>query len=134
MGNEQQSVYSALIVDDNIDNRQLFCAALGSVDYKTSVARDGVEALSILATQPFDLIVLDLQMPLVSGSTVLKSIRLNPIHERAAVIVATANSHMAVVDVQDLADYVLYKPLDIREFIRLAERLKGTFRPLPATT
>jgi CheY-like chemotaxis protein len=119
---------SALIVDDNHFNREIFRIALQAAGYQTAEARDGVEAQAVLETRQFDLAVLDLQMPLIGGAIVLKNLRLNPVHTRMVVIVATANPHMAVGDVQSLADYVLYKPIDIHEFARLVARLKDRAR------
>jgi CheY-like chemotaxis protein len=115
---------SALIVDDNDFNREIFRIALEAADYYVTEAANGVEALVSLQSRTFDLTILDLQMPLVDGITVLKNLRFSPIHSNMVVIIATANPHMAVGDVQALADYVLYKPIDIHEFARLVERLK----------
>jgi len=125
MNIDAYTVCSALIVDDNQFNREIFRLSLKAVGYETTEACNGAEALALLETRSFSLIVLDLQMPLVNGETVLKCVRSNPAHARSNIIVATANPHMAVQDIQSLADYVVYKPMDVREFARLAERLKG---------
>ncbi len=130
--NHTEAASSALIVDDNQFNREIFRLSLKSAGYETTEACNGAEALLVLEARSFGLIVLDLQMPLVNGATVLQSLRSNPAHADTHVIVATANHHMAVQDVQSLADYVVYKPMDIHEFTRLVARLKGSTRIMPA--
>jgi CheY-like chemotaxis protein len=121
-------IASALIVDDNQFNREIFRLSLKAAGYETTEVGNGAEALALLDTRTFSLIVLDLQMPLVDGATVLRNLRSNPAHASTHIIVATANPHMAVQDIQLLADYVVYKPMDVHEFARLAGRLKGTVR------
>jgi CheY-like chemotaxis protein len=126
VGNDVARLHTALIVDDNSFNREIFQLALEAAGYETTQARNGTEALVVLEARRFDLAVLDLQMPFVNGVVVLQRVRSNPVHARMKVIVATANPHMAIQDVQNLADYVMYKPIDIHEFASLAGRLKKT--------
>ncbi len=118
-------MYSALIVDDIDFNREIFRIALDAAGYETTEAANGTEALALLDTRSFNLTILDLQMPFVSGAVVLRSLRANPMHANMIVIIATANPHMAVADVESLADYVMHKPIDIHEFAMLVERLKA---------
>jgi hypothetical protein len=47
------------------------------------------------------------------------------------VIVATANAQMVLEDVNAQADYVIYKPLEIRDFIQLVKRLRADAQPNP---
>ncbi len=124
MNNCPNPVESALIVDDNRFNREIFRIALDSASYQTTEASNGAEAIALLETKAFHLAVLDLQMPFVDGVTVLKTLRLSPLNAKMIVIVATANPHMATAEVHSLADYVLNKPIDIQEFARLVKRLK----------
>jgi len=114
---------SALVVDDNDDNRELFRLALEMAGFDASEASSGARALAILDNRTFDVMVLDLQMPHVNGETVLRKVRSNAKHESMRVVIATANAHMALIEVEALADYVVYKPVDLREFILLVRRL-----------
>src|SRR4051794_3457737 len=106
MDTQSEVLNSALVIDDNEFNREIFRLALESADYTVEEVRNGVEALDVLSRRRFDLAVLDLQMPFLNGAAVLQAVRLDPIHGRMKVIVATANPHMAMDDVQELADYV----------------------------
>jgi CheY-like chemotaxis protein len=131
MTDNLEPMHSALIVDDNNFNREIFRIALAAAGYQSTEASNGVEALAILETRQFDLAVLDLQMPLVGGATVLKNLRFTPHHAKMVVIVATANPHMAVGEVESLADCVLLKPIDIHEFARLVARFRDGLRAAP---
>jgi len=67
--------YRALIVDDIDSNRILLDEMLQSVGFKTLSTSSGKEALVLVASQEFDIILLDLNMPIISGEEVLKVIR-----------------------------------------------------------
>lgn len=64
-----------LIVEDEPDIQELLRAYLRDAGYRTAVAGDGVEALSLFAQQTFDLILLDLMLPKVDGFGVCELIR-----------------------------------------------------------
>ncbi len=68
--------YSILIVDDEQSVVFLLKEELSEIEkYDITVAYDGAEAINILQSQPFDLVLLDVKMPRVSGIEVLKYIR-----------------------------------------------------------
>ena len=64
-----------LIVEDEPDIQELLRAYLRDAGYRTAVAGDGVEALSLFAQQTFDLILLDLMLPKIDGVGVCELIR-----------------------------------------------------------
>lgn len=115
---------TALIVDDNQDNRNVFRAALEIAGYQVREAENGQAGLVILETETFDLLTLDLQMPLVSGETVLRAVRPRPMHSSMQIVVVTANPHMETTYISEAADHVMFKPIDIRQFIDFAKRLQ----------
>ncbi len=117
-------IHTALVVDDNFYNRQIFHIALESVGYTVSESEDGAKSTSILGGKTFDLLILDLQMPAMDGRSVLRIVRSNPLHKDMRIIVVTANAHMATEDIDDMADYVMHKPIDVVEFSEFVRRLK----------
>lgn len=121
---ESSTVPAALIIDDNFYNRHIFHIALEAVGYQVVETEDGIAGLSTLETQPFHLLVLDLQMPVMDGRAVLNKLRTQDRYRDMHIIVVTANAHMATSDIDDLADYVMYKPIDVQEFSEFARRLK----------
>ncbi len=117
---------TALIVDDNFHNRNIFKIALESVGYDVKESEDGLEGVAMLENCTFDLLILDLQMPNMDGRKVLRKVKAQTIHSKMKVIIVTANAHMATSDVDDLADYIMYKPIDVLEFSGFAKRLQQT--------
>lgn len=114
---------SALVVDDNFYNRDLCKLALEHAGYLVSEAESGQEAIQILKTRTFDLLVLDLAMPGGNGIDVISEISHAPQHEAMAIIVMTANPHMATEEVEMQVEFVLCKPIDVQVFTRFAQRL-----------
>ncbi len=114
---------TALIVDDNYFNRDLCALALGHVGYQVMQAENGLEAVNLLQAHKFDLLILDLEMPELDGRGVMREIQTSHEHDMMSIIVMTANAHMATDEVDMSVDFVIYKPIDVNEFSRLAERL-----------
>ena len=56
-----------LVAEDNDTVREFIRRALESVSFEVAVAKDGQEALEILAQQSFDVLVTDIVMPVVDG-------------------------------------------------------------------
>jgi CheY-like chemotaxis protein len=79
-----------LFVDDVSDTRHLFSMVFVLEGHRTMTASGGWEALELLQQQVFDVVVLDLDMPQVSGWQVLEVIRQSPLHQSVPVILFTA--------------------------------------------
>lgn len=114
---------TALVADDNYFNRDLCRLALETAGYHVVDAEDGKSALEALQGYPFDLLVLDLAMPELTGIEVLHSLVSRTPSKPMTMVVMTANPHMATEEVQDMADFVFYKPIDVLAFTSLARRL-----------
>ncbi len=79
-----------LVVDDDPDIRDLIQAILEAVGHEIALAADGQEALNKLRRKAYDLVVLDIMMPTMSGYEVLEQIRAMPSRASTPVIVVTA--------------------------------------------
>lgn len=87
MSKETQNI---LVVDDNADNLELLSRRLEKKGYTTVCADSGRAALDLLQQQPFDLVLLDIMMPEISGIDVLKVVREKHSMAELPVIMATA--------------------------------------------
>ena len=105
---------SLLVIDDHEPNREVLSHILRQRGYTVAVAADGVEALTLVDQQPFDLVLLDVEMPGMSGLEVLGQIR--PRHSRTHLPVIMVTARSAGEDVVEAFrlganDYVT-KPVD----------------------
>lgn len=64
-----------LVVDDNEVNRDLLARRLQRQGHAVSVAEDGFQALELMRSAPFDLVLLDIMMPLMNGYQVLENLK-----------------------------------------------------------
>ena len=64
-----------LIVEDEPDIQELLCAYLRNAGYAPFIAGDGVAALTLFQSQPFDLVLLDIMLPKIDGFGVCEMIR-----------------------------------------------------------
>lgn len=64
-----------LIVDDDEDVRQLFCDMITQMGFHASAVGSGVAALQQLKTATFDLVILDMRIPDMSGLEIFKALR-----------------------------------------------------------
>ncbi len=105
---------SLLVVDDNPMNRDMLARRLARRGYTVAVAADGQEALTMIEAQQFDLVLLDIMMPGISGLDVLKSLRQRYSVTDLPVIMATAKdqSEDIVAALQLGANDYVTKPLD----------------------
>ena len=64
-----------LVVDDVPQNTELVCVVMGRHGHQLTVAHDGREALARYAEQPFDVVLMDVQMPVMDGLSACRAIR-----------------------------------------------------------
>ena len=84
-----------MLVEDNADDAELALWALGEVGLKdVQVAWDGAQALRVLQEDAgFDLVLLDLRLPLVDGLEVLARLRSSPALKHLAVVILTSSEN-----------------------------------------
>jgi len=85
------SKYKILVVDDANENVRLLVAILTKVGYQVSSANDGIEALEKVQQDSYDLILLDIMMPVMNGIGVCKYLKKYPSTASIPVVFLTAS-------------------------------------------
>jgi two-component system cell cycle response regulator DivK len=67
-----------LVVEDQADNRQIIRDMLAPTDYEITEAENGEDALAVIAKQRPDLILMDIQLPIMDGYTATSQIKADP--------------------------------------------------------
>lgn len=122
----------ALIVEDDRIIADIFSRVLKAGGYETTVIDDGQAALDALAEMTPHVVVLDLNLPTVSGVRILNHMRKDARLEKTWVILATANAIQAASIDDDSDDYLfkLLKPISVEQLLRLASVLKASLENL----
>ncbi len=81
--------YSILVVDDAVTTRELERQILEAAGYKAEVASDGNEALLKIKTSNYDLVVSDVQMPVMNGLQMVRELRKDEEYKELPVILVT---------------------------------------------
>ena len=115
-----------LVVEDDAATHQLVCKVLESAGISTVSAMDGIEALSLIRREPFDLILLDLGLPGLHGLEVLK--HLQDLGSRTKVIVMTGDNAPETVlkAVQRQACRYVVKPIAMKALMELVQEELAT--------
>jgi CheY-like chemotaxis protein len=127
--------FQVLIVDDNEANRDMLARRLHRKDFNLSMAIDGREALSMIQTNLYDLILLDIMMPEIDGYAVLKYLKEDSRLRDIPVIMISAVEEMdSVMKCMEIgAEDYLTKPFD-PEMLKAAVRRCLPDREKPSST
>jgi DNA-binding response OmpR family regulator len=119
----------ALIIEDDQDLSFIFAEALRTAGFDAEIIRDGQTAMSRLAHSRPEVVVLDLHLPHVAGTDILKCIRETAHLKNVRVVVATADARLAE-QTDRQADFVLIKPISFSLLRDLAVRLWANIKPV----
>jgi DNA-binding NtrC family response regulator len=115
-----------LVVDDEAALRSIVCAELQEIGYDVSTAEDGDEALAILQSKHFDLILLDNQMQRVDGVTVLKRVRSDYPETKVIMVTGSTDVPLAVDEATRAPEETVIKPFGIAELVESIKRILET--------
>lgn len=79
-----------LVVEDQPDNRKIIRDMLAGTDYEITEAENGEEALASIAKQRPDLILMDIQLPVMDGYTATRRIKTDPALRSIPIIAVTS--------------------------------------------
>jgi DNA-binding response OmpR family regulator len=112
----------AFIVEDDPQIGKIFSISL-QADFETEIVIDGDTALARLAQIVPTIIILDLNLPTISGRDILQFIRADARLKNVSVIISTADERQAET-LQEYADIVLLKPVSPGQLRQIASRFK----------
>ncbi|MBO0929392.1 LytR/AlgR family response regulator transcription factor [Fibrella aquatilis] len=123
--------FRCLIVDDEPLARDLLTQFIGQLPSLTLVAScpDALSGLTVLHTEPVDLLFTDIKMPQVSGIELIRSLSKPP-----KVILTTAFSDYALDGFEVGAVDYLVKPFSFARFLRAIDRALGRAQPAESTS
>jgi len=130
-----------LLAEDNDINQQVALGLLESMGLEVTLAHNGVQALEWIEKRDFDVVLMDLHMPIMDGFTAGRKIRANPKFDQLPIIALTANAMvgdrercLAVgmnehspkpIDMEDLFD----KLFQLVDFDRIPKRNQSILPP-----
>ena len=112
-----------LVVDDEEGFRDGMADLLNMEGYDVSVARDAVEAVSMLPDFRPDVILLDLRMPLLDGEAFLRGIRGLPASSEVPVVLISAKEELRQIATRSGAAGYLSKPFEASQLLSMIERV-----------
>jgi len=128
----QQKPLHILLAEDNLINQKVALRMLERLGYRADVANNGLEVVSALERQPYDIILMDIQMPEMSGTEATQYIHQTwAPSERPYIIAMTANALTGDREyylANGMDDYVS-KPVRIEELAKSLDRSFARTRP-----
>ncbi len=127
----RQNAYRVLLVEDDETNRDIFLKHLWGEGYTVHIAENGKKAVEQFKRETYDLILMDLQMPIMDGYEATQQIRKwesDQHHSRTPIIALTAFSLKGDLEkvLKSGCDEYLLKPLKKKTLINKIESFLGT--------
>jgi signal transduction histidine kinase/DNA-binding response OmpR family regulator len=127
-----------LVAEDNVINQQVALSFLERLGYRADVAANGLEVMLSLRRQPYDVVLMDVQMPEMDGLEATRRIRQLSTSELAAaaqprIIAMTANARREDCDIclaAGMDDYVS-KPVQVEELVTALSKCRPRRRKAP---
>lgn len=111
-----------LVVDDDFDDLELTKGILEGSGYAVNTVPNGAEALDILGDKVFDLILLDIQMPTLSGYDLLRIMREKINHNAKMVYISIVPKKDVVIDE---VDGFVQKPFSKESLLNVVKQALG---------
>ncbi|HVR01067.1 MAG TPA: EAL domain-containing protein [Polyangia bacterium] len=117
-----------LLVDDEPAIARSLARILGAAGHVVSTARSGKEAVTLLASSTFDVVLSDIRMPGMDGLTLLREIRAKDLDVPVAFMTGSPALETVIAAMEHGAFRYLVKPVDGKEIVELVERASQLHR------
>ena len=116
-----------LVAEDNLPSRELMREVLETCGHEVIEAEDGQQALDKLATTEADLVLLDIQMPVLDGYAVVRRLRQTPRFASLKILALTAYAMQGDREkvLEAGFDGYLTKPIDIAKLTKEIQQFLG---------
>lgn len=125
-----------LVAEDNLVNQQVALHLLQRLGYRADVAGNGLEVLEAISRQPYDLVLMDMQMPEMDGLTATRQIcQMELGEERPRIIAMTANAMLGDRELcleAGMDDYIS-KPIRVQELVQALSKCQAVQALSPET-
>jgi CheY-like chemotaxis protein len=118
-----KDIKTVVAIDDNVQQLSEFKSILGS-KYDLRVVKSASEAISVLNREPADIVLLDIEMPNISGFEFLEDIRNIPSFREVPIIIISGNSGADFFEKvkNSTASGILTKPVKPESLIETIEK------------
>jgi CheY-like chemotaxis protein/anti-sigma regulatory factor (Ser/Thr protein kinase) len=116
-------MHRILVVEDDRATRHLLSGLLKAANFSVATAQDGANALRRLKTQSFDLMLLDIWMPRMTGLELLARLRDEPVRPKVVVMTSDDAPETLLQAVRDQAYQYLAKPVEPKALLELIRRV-----------
>ena len=120
-----------LLVEDDVDFATELCKSLREHQYTVDWVKNGIAALSAIQSEHFDLLVLDIKLPKLSGDEVLKTIRAKNLTIPVIILTAQSTIGSRIKGFDYGADDYVVKPFNLEE---LCARIRAVRRRAISST
>ena len=124
-----------LLAEDNVVNQKLALRLLQQMGYRADVAANGIEAVECVARQPYDVVLMDVQMPEMDGLEASRRIvaRWPDAAQRPRIVAMTANAMQGDREAclaAGMDDYVT-KPIRVEALVEALTKASARIDPRP---
>ena len=114
---------NVLVIDDDEGTRNLFSTVLADAGFLVEAVGKGKEAIKLCKAGPFDIALIDIELPDIKGIELLKTLR--KLQPKMIKIIVTGHPSIenAVKSVNEKADGYLLKPVNIPEMLEMIKKI-----------
>ncbi len=111
-----------LLAEDNKDNQELFSIYLNRMNVDVTIAENGQEAVDAVKEDDFDLVLMDMRMPVMNGLDAIKILRKDGFEKPIVVLTANAMPEDQDACYEHGVDGFLTKPINVNEFTQMLQK------------